>query len=260
MFKKNYVTIIISYLTILLFGFIGFAVFTSIDFSKQDVIKVGTSPDYPPLEFKQKNKLVGFDIDLINEIAKDQNIKVEFKEIGFDNLISTIQNNKIDIIASGFSKNPQRAKVVNFSKPYLSEGNVLITTNKEQKQLSDIKDAKIGVLAGSTQIDDLKKAKATNVRGYDNQQVALKALESGNVDYVYTGASQKKEIDNLGKFKTYLDEQTPSDVLVLALSKSNPSLKTKIDKGIVNLYNKKTLQNLSEKWFGVNLYKNFKVK
>lgn len=260
MFKKNYVGITMAYLMFLLFGLIGFAIFNSFDFSSKQIIKVGTSPDYPPLEFKKNNKLVGFDIDLINEIAKDQNFKVEFKEINFDNLITSIQNNKIDVIASGFSQNPEREKVVNFSKGYLNEGNILVKKNKEQQELSKITNEKIGVLSGSTQLDVLKEKNATNIKVFDNQQVALKALESGNIDYVYTGVSQKKEIDNLKKFTTYLDEQTKPDTMSLAISKTNPNLKTKIDKAIVNLYKNKTLKKLGQKWFGTDLYKNFKIK
>lgn len=247
MFKRNYVSYIIIYVTLLLTLLVGFSVYNSFDFTKKEVIKVGTSPDYPPLEFKEKQKLVGFDIDLVNQIARVANFKVEYKEINFDNLISSIQNNKIDLIASGFSKNAEREKVVNFSKPYLSTGNIIVGLDDQKVNLSDIKNAKIGVLAGSTQLEILKKIKATNIKVFDNDQVVLKALEAKNIDYVYTGASEKIQITKHYNFKVNIDEQTPFDNLALAITKQNPKLKTKIDQAIKKLYQDKVLQKLAKK-------------
>lgn len=253
MFKKNYVVIIMSYLTILLVGLVTFSIINSFDFSTKNnknsmVVKVGTSPDYPPLEFKENNELKGFDIDLVNAIAKDQNLKIEYKEIGFDNLISSIQNKKIDLIASGFEKTPERDKVVDFSIPYLMEKNIIVSNDDQEVTLNEIKDKKIAVLAGSTQFENLKKINATNIKVFDNAQVALKALETKNVDYAYAGISQQQDIDNHKIFKTYIDEQTPNGLgTAFAIVKDNKQLKEKFDMAIKHLYENKTLQKLSIK-------------
>ena len=90
------------------------------------VIRVGAETTFPPFEFVENEKYVGFDLDLADAIVKQMGAKMEFKSMGFDALIPAIQSNQIDLIASGMDATPERAKQVLFSDPYFTENGYVI--------------------------------------------------------------------------------------------------------------------------------------
>jgi len=92
---------------------------------------IGTEPTFPPFEFvDEKNQVVGFDIDIANELAKRLGVKVEVVSLPFDSLIPALQQGKIDMVIAGMTITEDRAKVVDFSKPYF-EANQAIVVRKE---------------------------------------------------------------------------------------------------------------------------------
>ena len=89
---------------------------------------VGTSPTYPPREFKDPAtmELRGLDIDLANEIGKRLGVKVEWKEQSFDQLINSLDTARIDMGASGMTDIPARREKTDFVD-YFSTGSQLFT-------------------------------------------------------------------------------------------------------------------------------------
>lgn len=89
---------------------------------------VGTSPTYPPLEFKDPAtlKLTGLDIDLSEEIGKRLGLKVEWREQSFDQLINSLDTGRIDMGASGMTDIPARREKTDFVD-YFSTGTQLFT-------------------------------------------------------------------------------------------------------------------------------------
>lgn len=90
---------------------------------------VGTSPTYPPLEFKDPStlELKGLDIDLAEEIGKRLGLKVEWQEQSFDQLINSLDTGRIDMGASGMTDIPARREKTDFVD-YFSTGTQLFTT------------------------------------------------------------------------------------------------------------------------------------
>ena len=74
------------------------------------VYKVGTTAEYPPFETLENGKIVGYDVDVIDAVAKKIGIKYEWKDMNFDGLISALQFKKIDIVIAGISSSPEREK------------------------------------------------------------------------------------------------------------------------------------------------------
>lgn len=60
-------------------------------------VSVGALNNYPPLIFKQDGKLTGFEYDLLQAVAKEENLELEFKEMKFDGFIPGLQSNQVDI-------------------------------------------------------------------------------------------------------------------------------------------------------------------
>lgn len=82
-------------------------------------LRIGTEGAYPPFEYRDASgQLKGFDIDVGNALCVELKVKCTFLPQDFDGLIPALKAGKIDIIISSMSMTPERAKVIDFSKPY----------------------------------------------------------------------------------------------------------------------------------------------
>ncbi len=80
---------------------------------------VGTEPEFPPFESKnEKGEFVGFDIDMARELAKDLGVKLRIEEMPFETLPTALGTGTIDLIVSGMTAKPERAKSVSFTDSY----------------------------------------------------------------------------------------------------------------------------------------------
>ena len=84
----------------------------------EKTLVLGTDPGFKPFEYKQGQEIVGFDIDLVREIAKDTNRSLQIEEIAFDGLLPALQAGRIDLIAAGMTVTPDRRKNAEFSHTY----------------------------------------------------------------------------------------------------------------------------------------------
>ena len=109
------------------------------DIQKSGELKVGVSI-LPPWVMKSKDGgLVGFEIDIAKQLAKDMGVKVKFKEYQWSNMIPALIKGEIDIIASGLSITPKRALEINYTQPYSSSGYSLVTNLSLTKDFTSIK-------------------------------------------------------------------------------------------------------------------------
>lgn len=107
---------------------------------EKGVLHVGVSL-FTPWTLTDKDKqLVGFEIDVAKQLAKDLGVKPEFHVFKWEDIVPAILNRKIDIIAGGMVITPQRALKVNFSQPYASSGVSLVTNIALTKKFTGIQD------------------------------------------------------------------------------------------------------------------------
>jgi len=129
---------------------------------KKNEITVGVSI-LPPWVMKNKEgKLIGFEIDIANQLAKDLGVKVKFKQYQWNQMIPALKKGEIDIIASGLSITPKRALEINYSNPYSSSGYSLVSNlelTKDFTSIKDLNDEKIYITAvkGTVSADLAKK-------------------------------------------------------------------------------------------------------
>lgn len=168
-----------------IFIFLFFA-FASI-FANDKELKVGVSPDYKPFDYKENNQLTGFDIDLVEEIAKRQGIKIKWVQISFDGLIPALKSGKIDMIASGMSSSEDRKKHVDFTVDYYDANKDSYLKLKENTSINDkndLENKKIGVQLGSIQENTAKNIKNSKIVPNEDIGVAILSLKKGKLDAV----------------------------------------------------------------------------
>lgn len=160
------------------------ALFITLFAYANEVVKVGISANYAPFDMMVDGKLSGFDVDLVNEISKVANIKIEFVNMSFDGLIPSLVAGKINMIASGMSISERRMKNCDFSNPYFFGKTMYLKrkgdtfTTKE-----DLKGVKTGVKLGTIQENTARKLGA-NVILHEDSAVVVMSLVNKQIDAV----------------------------------------------------------------------------
>ncbi|KEI01945.1 transporter substrate-binding domain-containing protein [Clostridium botulinum] len=109
---------------------------------KSGKLVLGTCADYPPYEVHKvkdgKDEIVGFDIELAKEIAKDLGVKLEIKDMDFDPLVLSVKSGKVDFVISGMNPTPAREKEIDFSKIYYKAKQSVIIRKDDKNKLTNL--------------------------------------------------------------------------------------------------------------------------
>ena len=94
-------------------------------------IYVGTNAEYKPYEYIENGKIIGFDIEFMEALAKNLGYEIEWKNLSFDGLLPALQTQKIDMVIAGMSPTEERKKAVDFTDIYHS-GDQSVLVNKDK--------------------------------------------------------------------------------------------------------------------------------
>ena len=173
---------------------------------KSGTINIATDASYAPNEFMQGGKIVGFDVDLANAIAKNLGVKANVTNVSFDNILPALASGKYDTSLSSFTDTKKREQAFTFVTYYSAGTGLMVKVgNPENLQPSDTSlcGKKIAVEKGTTQESELMPASSTNVGGgtrldackkankpapkrlsFDDENGANLALSTGRADAV----------------------------------------------------------------------------
>lgn len=151
---------------------------------------IGMSADFPPYEFHIKNEkgedeIVGFDVDIAKEIAKDLGAELEIKDMIFDSLLNELESGRVDLVISGLSPTPERAKQVDLSQIYYKaeQSVVSLTANKDKyATMESLEGKKIGVQKSSIQEGIAKTVPGAKLTSLNKISDIVMQLKSGRVD------------------------------------------------------------------------------
>lgn len=220
--------------------------------SQENVLIVGTNSEYAPFSYMENNQIVGFDIDLINEIAKAMGRTVEIQDMPFDALIPALQTGSLQLIASGITPTQKRALQVNFTKPYLKGDQLLIVSSAEAplKTVAELTNKKVAVNEGFTADYYMSAIKGPQLVRFASPIESFMALASGRIDALVAAENSVKPfLTHYGASK-FSVAQIPdtTDEYALAISKKYPELVTQIQSAIDQLEANGTLESLKQKW------------
>ena len=219
------------------------------------VLRVGSETTFPPFEFTEGDKYVGFDVDLSEAIAKKLGLKMEFKSMGFDALIPAVQSGDIDMIAAGINSTPEREKALDFSDVYFDQGGFITVVRKDNTSIHNMDELAgktVGVQIGTVPVDMAKAIPNTTVKEMDSNSNIFMELKAGTIDgaiidnavamyYLKQGAD--KDLKLVG-------EPTKSPGTVLGVKKGNKELQDAVNKALKELKEDGTYQKIYDKWFG----------
>lgn len=161
---------------------------TPAELKKKGEINVGLLVDFPPYgTTNAQNQPDGYDADVARLLGKDWGVKVNLVPVTGPNRIPYLLTGKVDMLIASLAITPERAKQVQFTKPYSAASIVLLAPKKDAiKGPADIKSLRIGVARASTQDIALTQVapKGTEIRRFDDDASAMQALISGQVDAI----------------------------------------------------------------------------
>ncbi|GGL19849.1 glutamine ABC transporter substrate-binding protein GlnH [Planomonospora parontospora subsp. antibiotica] len=147
-----------------------------------------TSLPYPPFQYKEGDKVVGFDVEIVDLAAKKLGVTQEIVDIKFDSIKSgaALNAGKCDVAAAGMTITEERKANLDFSDPYFDE--VIAFLSPKGKKVNTIEEVKagnlrFGVQAATTSLD-YAKSKGFDPKQFDDAGKQIAALQAGQVDVV----------------------------------------------------------------------------
>jgi len=225
------------------------------------VIKVGTSADYPPFEsVDESGNKVGFDIDLMTEVAKRLGVQVEWVDMPFDSLIAAVQEGKIDASISAFNYNEDRDKMIDFSDAYYTSEDAFTVAENFAGTVANPEDVaayKVGVQTGTTQdgwlTDNLVaggKLPEENLFRYDRVDQAMLDLQNGRIDVMMSDYVPAQALaEQLGGLKIVYHGVLSSGPMNIVIPDGDAELQQAINEIIKQLQDEGFIDGLAVKHF-----------
>jgi polar amino acid transport system substrate-binding protein len=155
--------------------------------SAQDKLTVGANIGNVPWEFQNESgDFVGFEVDLVNEVAARLGDTVEIVNIPFNGLFSAVQSGRIDLAISSITITDERLKSVSFAQPYYDSDQSLTVAKGGSASLDEMKGKVVGVDTGSTgdmwATEHAKEYGFADIRRYEGLAPAMLDLSAGRID------------------------------------------------------------------------------
>lgn len=220
---------------------------------EEKVIVVGTAPNFVPFEYMDGDKIVGFDMDLLDEVSKETGLKFKVVGMDFSGLLPALQTKKIDLIVAGMSVTEDRKKNVNFSHPYFNVSQVIMVGegSKEIEKESDVAGKKIGVVMGTTSdtiAEDLsKKLDGVETVKYNKLHEAVLSLQAKKIDMIILDYQQAKKTTENNNGLELSDYTLQSEEYAMAMGKDETELLVQINKALEKIIKSEKYNELIEK-------------
>ncbi|SFZ97524.1 Amino acid-binding protein [hydrothermal vent metagenome] len=226
-------------------------VFTAATTANAGKVYVGTNSSFAPFEYKKGGEIVGFDMDLIKAIADVAKIEIEIKDMSFDGLLPALQMKKIDMVMSGMTATDDRRKSVDFSNPYYSTSQVVLTQKDAEDIASfdDLKGKKVGVPLGTTSDVLVTKVEGTDIVRYKQAYMAILNLNNKKVDAVVLDKEQAHGFIEQNKHLKINTAKAGEEEYSMAVGKGNKELLEKLNAALKVLKENGTYDKLIKKWF-----------
>lgn len=222
-------------------------------------INFGLNPTYAPYEFyDENNQIVGFDIDIANQICQELQYTCKFTNQSFDSLIPSLKTRRIDAVISAMDVTEARKKQVDFTNFYYTDNGATFTINKDNfKSVQDLNGKRVGVQNGTTHQKYLMQMHPEiNVVNYDSYEYAILDLNTGRIDAILSDnavandwLTNNNSLSQLGEKVT--DPAFYGSGLAIALRKNNTELLEQINQALSKMKTDGSYDVIYKKWFGI---------
>ena len=241
------------YITILSLIILGLVLSACASKPEEATIKVATDATWPPFEYVDEDTkdIIGFDIDLMNAIAEEAGLEIEYVNIGWDALLAGMSECQFDASISAMTITEERKQSFNFSDPYLPSGQIIAVRieNTDINSPEDLVGKTAGSQMGTTGNIEIENIDGVTSKPYDTVDLAYLDLMNGQIDAVV--ADYPTAISFVGVYSDKL--KVVGDVFTdefygIAVCKTNTELLEKINSGLAAVKDSGLIPELEQKW------------
>ncbi len=229
----------------------------SVDLVNEGKLTTCTHMPYKPFQFEQGGEIVGFDVDMIDLVAKELGATQEIVDTPFEGIQSgeDLNSRKCDIAAAAMTITPERAEKIAFSEPYFDANQALLVEKGSGiKSFADLNGKTLGVQSGTTgklYAEENAAPEGVELKDYEDLALQLSSVKSGQVpaaindipvllDYV----KENPELEVAAQFET-------GEKYGFGMKKgTSDELKKVVDDVIAKAKGDGTYDRIYEKWFG----------
>lgn len=225
----------------------------------EHVIRVGMSGGYFPFTFVEQDTLQGFEVDVMEAVAEEMDVEVEFVTANFSGLFGMLESGRIDTIANQITITEERDAKYAFTEPYVYDGAQVVVKagNEEIDGVEDLKGKTVAVNLGSNYeelLRELPYADAIDIRTYESnieQDTALGRVDAFVMDRV--SASQVIKEKPLPLALAGQPFSRIRNALPFRDTQEDRALRDRVDVALASLRESGELTVISEQWFGTDI-------
>jgi polar amino acid transport system substrate-binding protein len=227
------------------------------DVKQRGKLVVGASDAIPPFTFRRSGEIVGYDADLVHGIADRIGVKAEFITVPESARIRAIGDGTIDLIASTFTRTPEREREVAFSfNIFYSPQVVLVDQSAGFRTIRDLAGKTFGVLKGRTSdkniLEVLPDARFVYLEEYAVafESLRKRTLDAFIADNLVMRTNLKKESDRDRFF--FIPDFKKDREAGFGLPRGEPALKSAVDGALLDMERAGQAAKVFDTWFGPN--------
>jgi polar amino acid transport system substrate-binding protein len=222
---------------------------------------MGLDDTFAPMGFRdEKGELVGFDVDLANEVAERIGVTIKFQPIDWSMKETELNAGNIDLIWNGYTITAERQEKVAFTKPYLENSQIIVTlADSDINTKVDLAGKNVAVQAESSALDAINSEPEVaesfgELVEFSTNNEAFSDLESGRTDaLVVDEVNARYFMKQVGEEKyKVLDEDFGDEEYGIGLRKEDTELLKKINDAMDEMKKDGTYDAIYAKWFSEN--------
>ncbi|MGM0743523.1 MAG: transporter substrate-binding domain-containing protein [Pseudomonadota bacterium] len=229
-------------------------------------LTVATEVAYPPMEYLENGKVVGYGKDVLDLVVADMGVDLEQLQLPWDGILAGVLAKKYDLVATSVAIKPDRVKKYAFTRPLAVAQTMLVKRHGDESMssLSDANGKLVGVELGSSQAQEVEALNAdlqanggaglAGIRGFKSTDDMRLALASGQIDLgtipsFSLAAMQGQRPDTYAK----LGMIGNGTVFAWVAHPDGADLRDRVNEAIEKLDQAGTLSELQMKWFGFEM-------
>ncbi|MDR6997712.1 transporter substrate-binding domain-containing protein [Neobacillus niacini] len=224
--------------------------------SKERTLVFATSADGGAFAHKENGKYAGFDIEVVEAIAKKEGYKIQWKDMKFDGIIPSLKTNQVDGAAAAITIKEERKAVTNFTDPYFDSGLVLVV--KEGSNINGPADLKEKTIVAKNGTSGLEKAKelskqyGAKVKILEDEPTLYLDVQNGQSDALvndYPFVTDKMK-SGTAKGLKIVGERLTGEQYGIAIAKDEEKVLEDFNKGLKEIKDDGEYEALHKKYFG----------
>lgn len=222
-------------------------------------LRVAVAPNYEPIIWKKGDQLKGLEVDFASALGQALKRDVELVELAWEDIFTSLDSGKVDIIMSGVSITPQRLQDYAFVRPYTTIGQMAVIRKRDagllgQPGVIHTGEHRIGCVAGTTGESYVKTHLARQYTLFQTNRQGVEALLAGQIDFFVHDSPTVWRLANADPADSRSSEllglyhPLTKEKLAWVISKNNTQLKAQVEGVYETWMQDGTFTRLLRKW------------